>query len=190
MAIFNNNDQYSYNPNFMGNNGFMGGYSPVGTGGFNWNNIPTTPLNQAQLNFGQANQGTQNAIRSGFVQPDQPSIFNLGGLTGTSVEEANALNNQRLIDTQGMTPEQILQFDANNINQNALNQQNFWNGVGTALDVGTSLFGAYTGFQNLNLAQDALDFQRDSWTQDFQMRRDDYERRLARQESKDEALSR
>lgn len=131
------------------------------------------------------------ALNSG-AQTYTPSASNAFGtnLWGSSQAEVDAFNADRLSRYEGLTGEQILAADAATSQQQLQQDQNLWSGVGTLANTAFGAFNAYNAFQGVQQAQEALDFRKDSWAQDFAQRKENYEYNKARQESKDEALSR
>lgn len=63
-------------------------------------------------------------------------------------------------------------------------------GLSTGLNTLSGLGQTYLGFQQLGLAEDQFNFTRNSWQQDYDMRLQDYNRQVERQEGRDAALAR
>ncbi|AUR82507.1 coil containing protein [Vibrio phage 1.152.O._10N.222.46.E1] len=63
-------------------------------------------------------------------------------------------------------------------------------GLATGLDTLSGIGQTYMGFQQLGLAEDQFNFTRNAWQQDYDMRLQDYNRQVTRQEERDAALAR
>lgn len=157
--------------------------------GLNLSNAAKVNPTQSTLFNTNNNNLSNNLITAGYKKGEAPSLSNLWGTFGTSVQEANDFNAARLNQLQGLNPDQIIKMDALANQQALLDSQNLWSGIGTGLNVASGLFDAGMSYLGYKQAQEALDFKKDSWTQDFAMRKADYERQIARQENKDEFFS-
>ncbi|AUR87173.1 hypothetical protein HYP58_gp27 [Vibrio phage 1.097.O._10N.286.49.B3] len=154
--------------------------------------------------------GMGNDISLGF-NPLESS----GTTAGTTV---NTQGSTATLDTLGVDPN-IFQAIGNhtdgswvgnpnidNVGTNPQQQPNFLTGVGNTISNGWEAIGGMQGlatglnavsgigqtalgFQQLGLAEDQFNFTRNAWQSDYDMRLQDYNRRVTRQDSKDSALA-
>ncbi|PTP95462.1 hypothetical protein [Vibrio splendidus] len=167
------------------------------------NNIATagqsgfTPLNTSSttpwVDLIVANNPNTNATSaSQFVGTPaaQQQLFSIGniGLDG------NAINPAQQSGMGSMGSDNSLGFNplepAGNTVSNGWEAIGGMQGLATGLEAVGNVWGTYNGMQAVDLAKDQFNFQKGAWEQDYNMRLEDYNRRVGRQDSKDAALAR
>lgn len=168
--------------------GGTGNASPI-----SFNNIaPVTPnsLNTSPVNTTPVVNNNVQSLNPANTLTDINAQSNMG-LTSSITEGAalaDVANNPANVDTlNNVTDTSLLERDSF---FDGLSNQDLFSGIGQGLKIGAGVFNAYNAWQNAQTAAEGLQFRKDAYAQDYAMRKADYERRLARQEGKDEALSR
>lgn len=173
----------------------QGGFAPI-------TNIPQTDNWTPQNNNFAAPQtaqsvspGTQPALfapqtQGGIATPGtvgtDPSIFQAIG----NHTDGSWVDNPNIASVGTPTPQTNFLSDVGSSLSNGWDAIGGMQGVSTGLNALAGIGQTYLGFQQLGLAEDQFNFTRNAWQQDYNMRLEDYNRRVTRQEDRDAAMAR